>query len=179
MHTAAPWWPLGCPASWPLWLCLSGAMLLTLGCGGGGGRGGTYLPVSGELDCSALDWPRGPGWLSVIWADGSWVGLGNFLGVLFALSLDFHFVTCPCTKQELNHWPQSWCLRTCIRTELEGVLGHLVPLSLRSPERARTPSHMTVGAVPDRSLPFLPRSLLPLGCCSRTPATLQGKVKCG
>lgn len=44
MHTAAPWWPLGCPASWPLWLCLSGAMLLTLGCGGGGEEGGNLPP---------------------------------------------------------------------------------------------------------------------------------------
>lgn len=103
-------------------------MLLTLG--------GTYLPVSTELDCSAPGWPRGPGWLSVIWADGGWVGRGNFLGVLFARSLDFDFVTCPCTKQELNRWPQSWRLRTCIATELGGVPAILSLFLFRALEMA-------------------------------------------
>lgn len=102
-------------------------MLLTLG---------TYLSVSTELDCSTPGWPRGPGWLSVIWADGGWVGRGSFLGVLFARSLDFDFVTCPCTKQELNRWPQSWRLRTCIATELGGVPAILSLFLFRALEMA-------------------------------------------
>lgn len=51
----------------------------------------------------------------------------------FALSLDFYFVNCPCTKQTLNRWPQelmSWAF-VCPQS-WDGVRAILFILSLQS-----------------------------------------------
>lgn len=171
MHTgAAPWWPLGCLACWPPAVLVWNHAADLLG----------HLPPGfwrTRLLCPGL--AQRPRVAVCHLGRCGWVGLGNVLDVLFALSLDFHFVTCPCTKQELNHWPQSWRLRTCTATVLEGVPGHFVLLSLQSlgngSWRARMPSHMTVGAVPDRSLPFLPPEPPPPGLLLLHPSHITGQ----